>query len=113
MGGREIFELAMQRTGMVLQRFEIAVGVIGLALFPTGKVDAHQLVGQGPAGLMVLAFVTLLLLVIIALGPGFFLEGAAGVFVKGLPAELGTAMAHVNGPGGAALDDHRRDAVKL
>src|SRR6202030_416388 len=57
--------------------------------------------------------VALLLLLIIALGPGFFLEGAAGVFVERLPTKLGTAIADVNGLGGAALDDYRRDTVEF
>src|ERR1700732_2016602 len=98
---------------MVFQGLEVAVGLIGLAMLPTSKVDAHELVGQGPAGLVVFALVALLLLLIIALGPGFFLEGAAGVFVERLPTKLGTAIADVNGLGGAALDDYRRDTVEF
>ena len=113
MRGGEIFEFAMQRTGMVFQGFEVAIGFIGLAVFPTSKVNAHQFIGQGAAGLVVLAFVTLLLLLIIALGPGFFLESATRIFVEGLPTELGTAVADMNDFGVATLNHHGCQAIEL
>src|SRR5438034_741959 len=103
----------MEWTGMGLQGFEIASRFIGLTVFPASKVNAHQFVGQGAAGLVVLAFVTLLLLVVITFGPGFLLGGAAGIFVKGLPTEHGTAVADMNGLGVTALNGHRGDAIEL
>src|SRR5437867_4449651 len=113
MRGGEVFQLPVQRTGMLVQGLKVAIGFIGLALLPASKVNAHQLIGQGATGLVVLAFITLLLLVVIALGPRFLLQSAPGIFVKGLPAELGTAVAEMNRLGVAALNDHWRYAVKL
>src|SRR5512139_2133128 len=62
---------------------------------------------------MMLVVVLSLLLGIVALGPGFHLGDAAGVFVEGLPAELGTAVAMVDGFGVAALLHYGRQTVKL
>src|SRR5437867_5379009 len=113
MRGSEVFQLPVQRTGMLVQGLKVAVGFIGLALLPASKINAHQLICQGATGLVVLAFVTLLLLLVIALGPRFLLQSAPGIFVKGLPAELGTAVAEMNRPGVAALNHYGCDAVKL
>src|SRR5260370_8635984 len=96
MGGSDVLEFAMERTGVGFQGFEVALGVVGLALFPASKVNAYQLVGQGATGLVVLAFVALLLLVVIALGPGFLVQTASGIFLEGLPTEFGTTVADMN-----------------
>src|SRR6266545_3309737 len=113
MRGREFFEFPMERTGVRGQGLEIARGVIGLALLPAGKVNAYQFVGQRAASLVMLVLVTLLLLLVIALGPGFLLERAAGIFVEGLPTELGTAVADMHRPGVAALHHHGGDAIEF
>src|SRR5207247_6636360 len=113
MGGSEVFEFAMQRTGVLFQGVEITIGFIGLALLPARKVNAHEFIGQGAAGLVVPAVVTLLLLVVIALGPGFLLQRAAGIFVEGLPTELGTAVADMNDLGVATLNHHRGYAIEF
>src|SRR5437868_14262771 len=106
----EVFQFPVQRTGMLVQGLKVAIGFIGLALLPASKVNAHQLIGQGATGLVVLALVTLLLLVVIALGPGFLLQSAPGIFVKGLPAEPGTAVVEMSRPGVVALNHYRCDA---
>src|SRR5512146_3251347 len=113
MSGAQVLEFSMERAGVLLQGFGVAMGVIGCALFPAGEVDAYEFVGQGAAGRVVFAFVTLFLLVVVALGPRFLLERAAGVFMEGLPPELGTAVAHMNRFRVAALNYYRRDAVEL
>jgi hypothetical protein len=73
MRGGEVFECPMEWAGVLLQGEEITIGFIGLVLLPASKVNAHEFIGQGAAGLVVLAFVTLFLLVVIALGPRFLL----------------------------------------
>ena len=52
MGGSEFFKFAMEGTGMFFQGLKVTLGCIGVALLPASKVNAHQLVGQGAAGLM-------------------------------------------------------------
>src|SRR2546429_7031705 len=106
MRSSEVSEFVMQWTGVGFQGFEVTIGFIGLTVLPASKVNAHQFIGQGAAGLVVLAFVTLLLLLIIASGPGFLLQSAAGIFVEGLPTELGTAVADMNDFGVATLNHH-------
>src|SRR5438445_2622509 len=109
----EVFEFPVQRTGVGFEGLEIEVGVIGLALLPASKVNAHELVGQGAAGLMMLAFIALFLLLVIEFGPRFFLQSAAGVFVKGLPTKLRAAIADMNSLGVATLNHYGCHAIEF
>src|ERR1700674_1804847 len=95
----------MEGAAVFFQGQEVTVGVIGLAVFPAGVIDANEFVGQGAAGLGVFAIMTFFVLVIIAPGPRLLFDGTARVFMESLPPELGTAVAHVDGFGVAALDD--------
>src|ERR1017187_1776406 len=62
---------------------------------------------------MMFVVVPLFVLSVIGFGPRFLANGTGGIFVEGLPAELGAAVAHVHGFGVAALFDHRSQAEEL
>src|SRR4029079_12561307 len=83
-------------------------------LFPyTTLFRSHQFVGQRTAGLVVFAIVPVFVVLIKTLGPRLLFESAGRVFVEGLPAELGTTVAHVDGFGVATLLDNRSDPIEL
>ena len=44
----------MQRTGVLLRGDEMTIRLIGVVLLPPRKVNAHEFIGQGAAGLVVL-----------------------------------------------------------
>ena len=73
---------------MFFEGVEVMLAVIRGAPFPTGVIDTDQFVAQGSDRLVVFALWLAFLILIIAFGPRFCFEGAAGIFVKGLPAEL-------------------------
>lgn len=81
----------MERAAMFFEGVEVMLAVIRGALFPTGVIDTDQFVAQGSDRLVVFALWLAFLILIIAFGPRFCFEGAAGIFVKGLPAELGAS----------------------
>src|SRR2546427_3093798 len=103
----------MQRAAVLFQGRQVTVWVIGLAILPAGVIDSSEFKSQGTAGLVVFVIVTLFVFVIIALGPRLLLDRTASVFVEGLSAKFGTTVAHVDGFGVAALDDHRCHAIEL
>ena len=98
---------------MFFQGSKVAGRVIGLAMFPAGKIDADEFEGQSAAGPVVFAIMTFLVVVVVAVSPKLFFNGAASVFVEGLPAELGAAVAHMHGLAVAALSDDGSQAIKL
>ena len=77
---------------MLFQGLEVALAVIRGVVFPAGVIDADEFVGHSPAGLVVFAVGFAFLVVIIAFGPRLLFEGAAGVFMKSLAAELGARL---------------------
>src|ERR1043166_2921389 len=97
---------------MGVQRFFVAGRLIGLTVFPTAEIDADKFKAQRTHGRMV-AFFALSLLVIELFGPAFFSEGMARIFVKGLAAKFGAAVAHVDDLALAALLFDRSNPVEL
>lgn len=106
-------ELFVQRAAMLFQGLEVTLAVIGAMVFPTGIIDADEFESHSPARLVVFAVGFAFLVVIILFGPRLLFEGAAGVFMKSLAAELGAAAAHVDRFGVAALFDDGGDPIKL
>src|ERR1017187_4927335 len=106
-------ELFVKWAAMLFQGLQVTLGVIATVMFPAGIIDANEFVGQRPASLVVFALVPRFVGAIIFAGPRRLFEGAAGIFVKGLPAEFGTAAAQVRGFGVAALFDDRCQPIKL
>ena len=98
---------------MLFQGLEVALRVVGLAGLPAGEIDADEFVGQRAAGLVMLVVMFGFMVVIVALGPRFFGDGTAGVFMEALAAEFGTAVAGMDGFEGAALPDDWRNAIEL
>src|SRR3974390_1994925 len=113
MGNGEVLDFLIQRAGMPLQGLEVSAGLITGVLLPARKVNPHPLVGQGAAGLVVLAFVALLLLVVVALGPRFFLEGESRIFRESLPTEFGTTVTDMNRFRVATLHHDWCNAIEL
>src|SRR5579859_2629953 len=103
----------MQWAAVLLQSPEVTLRIVGLTSFPTRVVDADEFEGQRAVGLVVAPVMAAFVLSVIASGPRLLSKGAAGIFVKTLAAELGTAPTNVNGFGGAALSDHGSHAIEL
>ena len=85
-----------------MEGLQIALGVVGDALFPAGKEDADPFEGQR-AQRDVMAFALSALGLIIGAGPAAVADGTACEFVKGLAEELGTSLAEVDAGVFAAL----------
>ena len=103
----------MERAAVLLERQKIPLGLIGFAVFPAAEINTHQFESQRTAGLVVFIIVLRFVLLIKTLGPRLLFESAGGVFMEGLPAELGTTVAHVDGFGAATLLDERSDPIEL
>src|ERR1051325_2045808 len=80
---------------------------------PAGEVNPDELKGQSATGLVMLVVMMAFVSLVEREGPRLLLESTTSIFMEGLSTELGTAIAHMDGPGGAALFDHRCNAIEL
>ena len=78
-----------------MEGLQIALGVVGDALFPAGKKDAYPFEGhRAQRGMMAFALGALGL--IMGAGPAAVADGTPGEFVKGLAEKLGTSLAEAD-----------------